>query len=62
MDSKKIELFVLAVLVFLFSAIEAEMRLGLPAGIFFVVLGVAIFLFEVRRPEATNDQTHRSAI
>jgi hypothetical protein len=46
---KKIALFVLAVLVFLFYAIKAEMRLGLLAGILFVILGVAIFLFEVRR-------------
>jgi hypothetical protein len=46
---KKIVLFALAVLVFLFYAIEAEMRLGLLAGILFVILGIAIFLFEVRR-------------
>ena len=46
---KKIGLFVLAVLVFLFYTVEAAIKLGLLAGMFFAVMGIAIFLFEVRR-------------
>jgi hypothetical protein len=46
---KKIGLFVLAVLVFLFYIVEAAIKLGLLAVMFFAVMGIAIFLFEVRR-------------
>jgi hypothetical protein len=47
--TKKIAFLVFAAAAFLFYVVQAGKKLGLIAGVFFGVLGVAIFLFEVRR-------------